>query len=393
MDSSSSAIPHIVIVGAGFTGLLTARTLHARYGDKIRMTVVNATDHFVFSPRLIDALASTTETKQRFTAPLSACATTNNFTFLQGIASHIDRERRTVSVATQQDILLLSYDILILSQGGKVAQYNVPGCGEYASFLKTWDDVDRAHARVEDAFRAAEAADTEEDRRNALSFVIVGGGPSGIESAFALKEYVLKKIVLHERLVPYVSFTLLQGAPQILIGFPTKMVSGARSELTRNGIAVREGAAVVAIEPNAVRLTTGERIPSGLTLWAGGIEPNAIPINPDIDRGPGGMIADETLRIEDRIFAGGDAVIFRQQQATIPKTAQTAMQMAQCIASNVIATLEHQPLKPFRFQYYGSIVTLGKTGYINVGRLAIKFPFAIHLRDLFYRFRFRQIVG
>jgi NADH dehydrogenase len=393
MESTSPAKPKIVIIGAGFTGLLTARKLQDLRKNTLDITVVDTTDHFLFSPRLIDALGSTRDLKQRFTAPLSDCAAKQGFTFVQGLASHIDRTNRTVSVATPSEILPLPYDILVLSQGGKIAFYNIPGCAEHTICLKVWDDVERAHDRIQDAFRVAEAADTEEDRRNALSFVVVGGGPSGIESAFALKQYVTDLLKQHERLVPYVSFTLLQAAPQILLGFPSRMVAGSRRELIRSGIAVREGATVAAVEPTAVRLTSGERIPSGLTLWAGGIEPNTIPMNPEIDRGAGGMIADETLRIEDRLFAGGDAIMFRQKQVVIPKNAQTAMQMAYCLAKNILRTLDGQPLVPFRFQNHGSILTLGQTGYLNVGPFAIKFPWAIHLRNLFYRYRQRQITG
>lgn len=393
MESTSSSTPRIVIVGAGFAGLLTARSLHQLRPQGLAITVIDTTDHFLFTPRLIDALGSTKDLASKFTAPLTECATRSGFTFLQGLVSHIDRVNRVVSVATTDNITPLPYDILVLSQGGKTAFYNIPGCETNTVWLKVWDDVARAHNRVHAAIAAAEAAATEEDRRNALSFVIVGGGPSGIESAFALKNYVTETLKSHERLTPYVSFTLLQGAPQILTGFPSKMVNGSRRELVQNGIAVREGAAVEAVEPMAVRLTSDERIPSGLTLWAGGIEPNAIPLTPEIDRGGGGMMADETLRIEDRIFAAGDAIMFRQKQLVIPKNAQTAIQMARCLASNILKQIDGQPLKPFRFRNLGSILTLGRTGYVNVGPFAFKFPWAIFVRDLFYRHRQRQVVG
>ncbi|MFA5935942.1 MAG: FAD-dependent oxidoreductase [Patescibacteria group bacterium] len=383
----------VVIVGAGFSGLLTARKLREARPNDLDVTVVDATDHFLFTPRLIDALESDRDLKDKYTAPLAACASRFGFAFVHGLASHIDRVNRTVSVATQQEIILLPYDTLVLSQGAKVAFYNIPGCEDCSVWLKTWDDIERVHTRLRDRVTHALAAKTEEERREALSFVIVGGGPSGIESAFAIQTYVKRLLKDHEALIPYASFTLLQGAPQILTGFPSRMVNGSRKELMRNGIAVREGASVEAIEPTAVRLTTGERIPSGLTLWAGGIEANVIPINPEIDRGNQGMMADEMLRIEEHIFGGGDAIMFRQKQLLIPKNAQTALQMAYCLTDNILRSIDGQPLKPFRFKNLGSILTLGSTGYINVGPFAFKFPWAVQLRDIFYRLRQRQVVG
>jgi len=383
----------IVIIGAGFAGLLTARLLQQTRPQDIDVTVVDTADRFLFTPRLIDALGSSQNLHDRFTVPLETCASRFGFTFVRGLASHIDRVNRVVQVATDESITPLPYDVLVLTPGGKTAFYGVPGCEDCSVWLKTWEDVERIHGRIRECVARALASSSDEERREALSFIIVGGGPSGIESAFSLRAFVTETLRGQEQLLQHVSYTLLQGAPQILTGFPRRMVEGSMKELEKNGISVRIGTAVAAVEPTAVRLSNGERLAAGLTLWAGGVEPNAVPITPDVDRGAHGIMVDDTLRVEERIFAAGDAITFRQKQLTIPKNAQTAMQMAHTLADNIIRSLDKQNLKPFRYHGLGSILTLGNTGYINVGPLAFKFPWAIWLRDLFYKHRQHQIVG
>jgi NADH dehydrogenase len=382
----------IVIIGAGFAGLLTARLLRERRPQDIDVTVVDSTDHFLFTPRLIDALGSTRDLRDRYTVPLADCAARFGFTFVLGLASHIDRTNRVVQVATEESITPLPYDLLVLTPGGKTAFYGIPGCEDCSVWLKTWDDVKRVHDRIQECIARALASSSDEERRDALSFVIVGGGPSGIESAFSLRAFVNETLRGQKQLLPYISYTLLQGAPQILTGFPRRMVEGSMRELEQQGIAVRVGAAVAAVEPTAVRLTNGERVSAGMTLWAGGVEPNTLPMTPDVKHGAQGIVVDDTLRVEERIFAAGDAITFRQKQLIIPKNAQTAMQMAHTLAENIIRSLDKQNLKPFRYHGLGSILTLGNTGYINVGPFAFKFPWAIWLRDLFYKHRQRQIV-
>jgi NADH dehydrogenase len=150
---------------------------------------------------------------------------------------------------------------------------------------------------------------------------------------------------------------------------------------------------VAAVEREAVRLTNEERIPSSLTLWTAGVAANVVPMTPEIERDGKGMMVDSSLRIDAHMFAAGDAISFRDKQLLLPKNAQTAMQMANSLSKNLMHELDGQPIVPFRFHNLGSIITLGTTGYLNVGRFAFKFPLALQLRDLFYRYRMHQIVG
>lgn len=393
MPISSSRPRRIVIIGGGFAGVLTARQLAASHAGRIEVTLISASERFVFSPRLIDALATGENTSEKFTALLPELARRSGFTFVLGLASHIDRANRTVSVVSADTIVPYPYDILVLTQGAGTAYYNLPGAQEYTLPLKAWEDLERIHSRIRECIAQAAHATADDERKTALSFVFVGGGPSGIESAFSVKEYVESQLADKPDLKKHVRYTLIQGAPQVLTGFPGNMAQGAMEELAAHGFRVHVGASVAAVERNAVRLTTEERIPSSLTLWTAGVASNVIPMTPEIERDGKGMMVDATLRIDEHIFAAGDAISARDKQVILPKNAQTAMQMATSLSKNIIRLLDGQPLVPFKFHNLGSIITLGTTGYLNIGRLAIKFPLALQLRDLFYRLRMRQVVG
>lgn len=393
MPIVSSRARRIVIVGGGFAGLLTARRLAESQSNRVEITLISATDRFVFAPRLIDALSLHEDMTEKYTASLPDLAKRFGFTFAPGLVSHIDRNGRTVSVATPDAIVPYPYDLLVLAQGAMTAYYNIPGAEEYTLPLKSWDDITKIHARIQECITRASQATTDDERRAALAFVFVGGGPSGIESAFSVKEYVEGSLKGQPTLLPFVSWTLIQGAPQILSGFPPNMAKGAMDELTAHGFKVHVGMSVAAVEREAVRLTNEERIPSSLTLWTAGVAANVVPMTPEIERDGKGMMVDSTLKIDAHMFAAGDAISFRDKQLLLPKNAQTAMQMANSLSKNLMRELDNQPLVPFRFHNFGSIITLGTTGYLNVGRFALKFPLALQLRDLFYRYRMHQIVG
>ncbi|MEK7115915.1 MAG: FAD-dependent oxidoreductase, partial [Patescibacteria group bacterium] len=231
------------------------------------------------------------------------------------------------------------------------------------------------------------------EARALLSFIVVGGGASGVESLFALKRYLERHCGTHApRLRAYLSFALLEAGPQILNGFPQAIVAGAMKELERNGVRVHVGEAVSCIEDHCVIRKEGERMPASLTIWAAGILPNVIPLSPEVHRDAHGcLITDQYLQLEPRIFAAGDAVTHQARTVTVPKNAQTAMRMSHTIVENAIRSLSGKSLLPFHYTARGSILVVGSKGFIDLRAFAIKTRFAALLRDLFYRYRHWQM--
>lgn len=386
----------ILIVGAGFVGLPIARRLKRSLGTRVDVTLIDAKDHFLFAPRLIDALAGEVAEDQIKT-DLSLIADRFDFHFIQGDVQSIDRTKKRMRYIAQgklpNDADSISYDYLVLCPGSKISYFNIPGSKEYTSSLKSLEDVYHIHGRVHELVAQAREKKTDTQKAEIMNFVVVGGGASGVESLIALQQYVLRHCELHApKLTPLVSFSLVNAAPQILTGFPLGSVRGAIKELTRRGVTLAMGEAVSCVENTCTVVTQSKRMSASLTIWASGVTPNIIPTEPDIHRDDrGSMITDAYLRVDPHTFAAGDAALYQEQNVIIPKNGQTALLMSRSISDNLIRSVKKQVLKPFHYKSKGSILWLGDTGFLNFGTFSLKSKFTPFLRELFYRYRQWQI--
>ncbi len=390
------SMPHIVIIGAGFVGLSTARQLR-KQKPSLSITLIDAKDTFLFTPRLIDALQSSEYPREAYRADLRTIAKDEGFPFIQGYVSNVDREAKKIEYipSTSNEVKeTLSYDLLVLSQGAQPCFYGLPGVAEHSLPLKTEDDLHHIHDRVRTILKEAETLPSDQEKKRHLAFAAVGAGPSGVEGICALKLFVE---TLCDKdfpsLKPHLSWTLIQGGPQILPGFPTKLVNGAKIALERQGISVQTGVSVTGMNKGEI-LTAQTSIFANLILWTAGIEAVNLNISPKIQTERGGYLpVDHTFVIAPNIFGAGDAVLYRESNVVIPKNAQTAMRMAKTVTQNIINTLENQPLKTFRYSSKGNIVTVGNTGFLDAKYFILKTPFALYLRNFLYRLRFWQMTG
>lgn len=378
----------IVIVGAGFVGLPAAWQLKARLGEAADVLLIDRKDHFLFAPRLVDALAGDVSESQLKT-DLSLIADRSDFRFLQGTVDRVDRKNREVRIGARR----ISYDILVLCEGSRACYFGIPGSEEHTICLKQLDDVYRIHTRVHELVALAKSAASGDEKRKLLSFVVVGGGASGVESLFALKRYLERYCDSHApRMKKYFSYRLIDAGPQILNGFPPRIVKGAMKELERNGISVHTGVAVTCVEDACV-VVLKERMPAALTIWAAGILPNIIPLEPEVHRDARGyLVTDRFLSIDSHIFAAGDVVTHQDHAVVVPKNAQTAIRMSRAIVENAIRAIEGKPLIPFNYKSMGSVLVTGAKGFIDFRAFTVKTRLAALFRDLFYRYRHWQII-
>ena len=388
----ASSDANVVILGAGFAGLPVARAL-AKH-PSIHVTVVDPKRDFHFTPRLVDALGSRQVKPSWIKTNLEALAKRVGFAFIHGRATTVSRSGRSVTVETTTGTTTLPYDILLIATGATTNWNNVPGAQEHGFPLKQEEDVDRIHAAVRSRCRDARNADPETQRR-LLSFAVVGGGPTGIESIFSLQRYIqnfLKQEV--PELLGKETLTLVQAAPQILMGFPHKVVNGTMEELRKHGIAVRVGEPATNVTKDEMQTSSGMNFPASLIVWGGGIQPNVIPMEPEAGRDRSRYLSvDATLRVDERIYAAGDGVAFQEHNRPIPKNAQTALRMADSVATNILRQLRGLSPVPFHYQSLGNLILLGETGFVDIGRFSIKTRFTSAIRHLFYALRHWQIVG
>lgn len=383
---------HVVIIGGGFGGLQTAHELRRRAPLDTQITLVSANDRFFFTPRLIDRLegksVSSTESYR-----LSELATRHRYRFIHATVTNIDRTQKRLFYTDEQTqgITPLAYDWLVLCPGSETNSYDIPGV-ESTFALKTEADVEAIHARVHELIGLAAHA-SDEERRRLLSFAIVGAGATGIEALFALREYVA--VALEEKapdLLQHGSFTLIQGAPQILPGFPEPIVQGTEETLLKENVTIVIGEPIVKVGPSFLLTNAQRRIDAGLIIWCAGIKPLMVPIFPEVSRSANGcLVVDQYLRVDATIYAAGDAILFKQEQLIIPKNAQTTMSMGTAIARNIANEIKGQPLKPYRYFSKGNILTLGPTGFIDLRVVSFKSRLVPWLRDWFYRKRFEQL--
>lgn len=364
----------VLIVGGGFVGLRTATLLAGGMLTHGEVTLVSSSKTFVFTPWLVDLLAGSIPLEQ-MSAEISEIAKRDGFRFIHGTVTHLDYKLKQAVIETENGQQTIPFDAAALCQGASTNFFGIPGAESHAYQIKTPDHVERLQAKL-DTFGEQ------------VSINVVGAGPTGMETVFALREYLESK-------GKKAKITLIQAAPRILPGFSQKLVDHAKHELAAASVSMHEGDPVIAVETDGVRLKSGSKIASQITVWAGGIKPNHIDTQPALPNDPAGNISvDRTLQADEAAFAAGDAAGILNPGNAAPKTAQVAMEMAPVLARNIVRYLEGRKLPPYKHHSKGVILTAGQTGLLELAwKISFSSRFFVWIRNHMYRFRFWQMTG
>ena len=394
-ESSPSTTPHVVIVGGGFGGLTAARALKRQ---PVRVTLVDRQNHHLFQMLLY----------QVATAGLSPGDIASPIRWILRRQRNVDvllGDARAVDVAGRRlhcDFGDLSYDYLILASGSTHAYFGHDEWQVYAPGLKTLDDALAVRSKVLLAFEQAERTTAPDERKRLLTFVIVGGGPTGVELAGALAE-IARHSLRHEfhRIDPSETTVLLvEGGPAVLPSFPPELQTRAQWDLQRLGVTVRTKTIVTHIEDDAVYVGD-ERIAAGTVLWAAGVaaSPLGRTLGVPVDR-VGRVIVEPDLSIPGHreVFVVGDLAAMSQDGKQLPGVAPVAIQQANHAVEGIVRDLERQPRMPFRFHDPGNLATIGRAaavvdlGWIRfTGWVAWVFWLFVHILKL-TGFRNRVVV-
>ena len=355
-------MPHVVILGAGFGGLDAARALA---GAPVRVTLLDRHNYHLFQP-LLYQVATASLSPADVASPIRwVLRHQKNVTVLLANVHGIDVAGKRVVV---EDDRTISYDFLIVATG---AAHSYFGRGEWAPRapgLKTLDDALDIRRRVLMAFEAAERETSADEQRRLLTFVIVGGGPTGVELAGALAEIARQSLRRDFRNIRPESahIMLLEGAPHLLNAFPERLREAARASLVRLGVDVRTSAIVTGVDALGVTFRSGDvetRLPAQTVLWAAGVEasPIARALGVPLDRA-GRVLAEPTLTVpgHPEIFVAGDICALQQDGVPLPGVAQVAKQEGAHAAHNIIRAVRGEPLQPFRYRDYGNMATIGR---------------------------------
>jgi NADH:ubiquinone reductase (H+-translocating) len=350
--------PHVVIVGGGFGGLSAAKAL--RKAD-VQVTLLDRRNHHVFQP-LLYQVATATLSPGDIAAPIRwILRRARNVRVLLGEATRIDVASRRVELA---DGGVLDYDYLIVASGSRHAYFGHEEWEQYAPGLKTLEDAITIRRRILIAFERAERETDPVRQRDLLTFVLVGGGPTGVELAGTLAEIARQTLRDEFRSIDTSRARIvLVEASRILATFPETLQQAARESLTRLGIEIREGVAVTHIDAHGVMLGN-ERLDAGTIVWAAGVaaSPLVATLGAPLDRA-GRVLVEPDLSIPGHpdVFVVGDAAAFLHQGGTLlPGVAQTAMQGADHAAKNILRCERGQSPLPFVYRNLGNMAIVGR---------------------------------
>ena len=353
---------HIVIIGGGFGGLYAARAL--KRADA-QITLIDRRNHHVFQP-LLYQVAMAALSPGDIASPIRwILRRQKNVDVLLAQAKSIDVAARRVLLTDGE----LPYDFLIVAAGATHAYFGHDNWRQRAPGLKTLDDALEMRRRVLMAFERAEREPDAARRRALLTFVLVGGGPTGVELAGALAEISRQSLARDFRHFDPGSarIVLIEAGPTILSTFPEHLREAARHDLERLGVEVITGAAVTDVQDGAV-MAAGKRLEAATILWAAGVaaSPLAATLGARLDRA-GRVFVNPDLTIEGHpeVFVIGDlAVLAGEDGKPLPGVAQVAIQMGKHAAHNVMRALEGQPYRPFQYKNLGNMATIGRASAV-----------------------------
>jgi NADH:ubiquinone reductase (H+-translocating) len=357
-------LPHVVIIGGGFGGLSAAKAL--RNAD-VRVTLIDRRNHHVFQP-LLYQVATATLSPGDIAAPIRwILRRVSNVRVLLADAARIDVQARRIELT---DGGALDYDWLIVATGSSHAYFGHTDWEPDAPGLKTLEDAIAIRRRILIAFERAEREEDARRQREFLTFVIVGGGPTGVELAGTLAEIARQTLRDEFKSIDTARarIVLVEAGPTILQTFPETLRNAARRSLQRLGIEVREGTAVTAVDAHGV-MAGAERIDAGTVLWAAGVAASALvkTLGVPLDRA-GRVIVEPDLSIpgHPEVFVAGDAAAFLDRGGKLlPGVAQTAMQGARHAARTILRRLQGQPPTPFVYRDLGSMAIIGRRAAIS----------------------------
>jgi len=374
MEKAHKRQPQVIIIGAGFGGLEAAKKLACK---DVRLTVIDRTNYHLFQP-LLYQVATAALSPADIAAPirgiLSKC---KNVEVVLAEVESVDVETRKVKTKDQ----VFGYDYLILATGARHSYFGHDEWEKLAPGLKSLEDAVELRRRILLAFEFAERTTDEAARKAAMTFVVIGGGPTGVEMAGAIAEISRYTLAKDFRSIDpsEARVILIEGTPRLLAAYPPDLSERARKQLIELGVDVRTGARVTDITESAVKLD-GEFIPCRVKIWAAGNNASFVgkTLIASVDR-VGRVIVNDDLTIpgHPEVQVIGDLANFSHQTGEpLPGVSPVAMQQGRQAARNILRMIRGEKPQPFRYFDKGSMATIGR----NKAVADLKF---FHLSGLF----------
>ncbi|HEX9217764.1 MAG TPA: NAD(P)/FAD-dependent oxidoreductase [Gemmatimonadales bacterium] len=354
--------PTVVIVGAGFGGLNAARALRRA---PVQVVLVDRNNYHLFQPLLYQVATAGLEPEEIARPARAILRGQKNFDFRMVDVTRVDFAARRLETTGGP----ISYDFLVLAPGGETNFFGLESMQRHGLGLKDIPDAIAIRNHVLTCFEQAMLEPDPEQRRTLLTFIVVGGGPTGVEMAGALSELIRLVLVKdYPRLnIKDVRILLLEATDKLLAAMPERLREAAVKTLWRKWIDVRFGAQVADYDGKQIRLKSGEIIPAQTVIWAAGVRASPLNATLGLPASRQGRISVEpTLQVtaHPEVFIIGDAAYQEHNGEPLPMVAPVAIQMGRFVARNIKRRLRGQPLEPFRYRDQGTLATIGRNAAV-----------------------------
>ena len=396
--------PHIVILGAGFGGVYLAKKLIPQIkAGTIDVTIISRTNYFLFTP-LLHEVATGSLSASSVAEPLREVFVNSGVDIIQADIISIDHEAQSVKTS----VGVVSYDYLVIATGADTNYYGISGAEKFALPLKNLADATAIRAHVIDAFEHAVLSKQADERAKLLSFVVVGGGPTGVETVSELADFVhdvAHRYYGNTNCSSYpchaeeVTVSLVNAGPELLVQLSPESRIKATARLTTQNIVIHNNTIVTAVTKDGLQLQGNASIPAHTVIWTAGVKakiPHFETFNPTLTAGR--LTVDQYFKLTeaDRIFACGDVAGYVDATApvtgkpvTLPMLAQVATRQVDSVAYNILASIKGKKLRPFSYHSKGNFVSLGSWFALGeVGRFKFSGKIAWYMWRTIYLSKF-----
>jgi NADH dehydrogenase len=358
----------IVILGGGFGGVYALKYLHkffhkcgskqisTRINADVKLVLVNKKNYFLFTP-LLHEFTTGSVSLENLVEPIREIIRCCDYEFIHGEVKRIDLEKKIVEL----DESKLDYDYLVIALGAKTNFYNIPGAEENSFTLKSLDEAIRLRNHFIHMFETA----SKDKDEGLLTFVIVGGGATGVELAAEMSDYFYKTFskFYPKEFISRVKIILIEKGNELIPQFSPKLRKIALEVLRKRNIEVILEKGVKEVGKDFIKLDDETIIKTKTVIWTAGVEPNLPEIIGNVGKdSKGRLIVNEYLQVKnyENVFSIGDVCCYIQNQKPLPQLAQVAVRQAEFVAKNIFNLIKNKPLEKFVYKHQGDLISLGR---------------------------------
>ncbi len=357
----------VVVLGAGFGGLAAAKTLATgRDGQDLDLLLVDRHNYHLFTPILYQ-VATGGVGPDNIAHPVRNVARTQGFRFQESEVQGIDLETRQV----RTDDGPIPYDYLVVALGSETNYFGINAVEQHSLTLKTLSDGITVRNRIVDAFERAETEQDTEKRRALLTFIVVGGGATGVELVTSIRD-LITKVLLHDYPdieAGEVRVLLIEAIDKVLVGIDPKLAENAVRTMKAKGVEILTSTPVTSVEPGGVHTKQGDFIPSRTVVWTAGVKASDIVRDLPGEKARDGRVAvNSCLQLDSRpeVYVIGDSAMYVEEGAEkpLPPNAPVAIAQGKAAGANILHAIRGEPVEVLHYNRLGELVSLGRSNAV-----------------------------